>query len=159
MTSDNTTASNQSAAVPPSVPAAPVVADKRLHSTRVVLGAGILGGLFGAAFTAGAAFLIMAFGFGPPPPPGPGFGPPGASHFGFPPPGGPGGPMAGPKGPLGMPPPMGPGGPGMRSPFRGGPPPLGPGGLGGPGGQQPPGPGQVPTPPSAGPSASPTAPR
>ncbi len=76
MTADHTTTTDSSAAVPepaspvapvtPVTPVTPVVAEKRRHSTRVVLGAGLVGGLFGAFFTAGAAFLIMAFGFGPP---------------------------------------------------------------------------------------------
>src|ERR1700687_645109 len=97
---DTTPAASTPRAAPVTPTPAPVApAAKRRHSTGVVIGAGLVGGVFGALFTAGASVLVMAFGFGPHPPP-PHFGPP-ASQFGFPPPPGPGGPpgpMAGPQG-------------------------------------------------------------
>ena len=70
MTSDDT--SDQTPVVP-----APAVTEKRRYPGRAVLGAGVLGGLIGSVFTAGAAVLAITF-FGPPPPP-PGHGPPPAA--------------------------------------------------------------------------------
>ena len=163
MTSDHTTPAAEEPAVVSQHP------NRQLHplSRRnaatpraPILGAGLVGGFFDAAFTAGAAAVIMAFGFGPPPPPPPGFGPPGASHLRFPAPRRAGRPAARtgrtgrngrtdgraqgsagygttPDGSSGNAPP--------RSPAA--PPPMGPGR--GP----PPGPGHRRHPPSAGPSA------
>ncbi len=115
---DRTSASEPAPAAPAAVPAKV----KRRHGTGVVVGAGLVGAVIGAFFTAGSAIFIWAFAFGPPPPTQ--FGP-GASQLGFGPPGGPGGPA-----PRGGPMEGGPGGGGLGmmgpgAPVPGGPPPLG----------------------------------
>ena len=61
MTSDDTTTTATTTPEAPVEPTpAPVApAAKRRHSTGVVLGAGLVGGLFGALFTAGASVCLL----------------------------------------------------------------------------------------------------